>query len=352
MAITKLDISEFLLRTEGILILDVRSPSEYNHAHIPGALSLPLFTDEERKIIGTAYKQESREKAIKIGLESFGKNMLPMVERVEKILNEKKEPNKEIGLHCWRGGMRSSSVAWLLNLYGFNVILLNGGYKAYRNWVLTQFEKEYNLIVLSGYTGSNKTGALHELERAGQVVIDLEGLAGHKGSAFGNLEMIPQPGQEYFENMLAFELNRQDKSDSKLPIWVEAESQRIGMVNIPLPFFKTMRKSTLLFLEVPFEKRLSFIIENYGQHNKEKIISAILRIKKKLGGLEMKSAINFLLEDDINSCFGILLKYYDKLYLKSTNSRDLNQRPIITIPSESTDRKINLNKLLEYVHQR
>ena len=105
-------------------------------------------------------------------------------------------------------------------------------------------------------------------------------------------------------------------------------------------------------LVVSFEKQLSFIIENYGQHNKEKIISAILRIKKKLGGLEMKSAINFLLEDDINSCFGILLKYYDKLYLKSTNSRDLNQRPIITIPSESTDRKINLNKLLEYVHQR
>lgn len=135
-------------------VLDVRSPLEYAHAHIPGAYSLPLFSDEERKIIGTSYKQESREKAIKYGLDYFGVKMRAMVEAAEEIskgfkpgttTNNKTQTSNSLIVHCWRGGMRSSAVAWLLSFYGFEVFLLEGGYKSYRNWVLGQFEKEYQL---------------------------------------------------------------------------------------------------------------------------------------------------------------------------------------------------------------
>ena len=161
-------------------VLDVRSPKEYNHAHIPGAYSLPLFSDEERKIIGTSYKQESREKAIKYGLDYFGIKMRPMVEEAEKIAKSFKSGSKtkipnsnSLIVHCWRGGMRSSAVAWLLGFYGFEVFLLEGGYKSYRNRVLSQFEKEYQLKILGGYTGSAKTETLHALKKSGQAVIDL-----------------------------------------------------------------------------------------------------------------------------------------------------------------------------------
>ena len=153
MPATILSINDWLEKLNSDdLILDVRSPKEFNHAHIPQAYSLSLFTDDERKIVGTTYKQNSREAAIKIGLDFFGGKMKTMVETVEQ-LNPK---DKKIFIHCWRGGMRSNAVAWLLDLYGFKVYLLKGGYKAYRNWVLQQFEKEYELKIIGGKTGSGK----------------------------------------------------------------------------------------------------------------------------------------------------------------------------------------------------
>ena len=162
MAITRLTTEEFLLLAKEYPVLDVRSPGEFKHAHIPGANSLPLFTDEERKVVGTAYKQESKEKAIKLGLTYFGVNMVTMVEKVESIVggwqmtNDRKRhanqatAEKCVLVHCWRGGMRSAGVAWLLDLYGYKVYTLIGGYKAYRKWVLEQFEKEYPLRIIEG----------------------------------------------------------------------------------------------------------------------------------------------------------------------------------------------------------
>ena len=159
MAITKLTIEEFLTHVKLHQVLDVRSPGEFKHAHIPGAISFPLFTDEERKIVGTAYKQESKQIAIKIGLKYFGKKMVKMVEDAEEVTKN----NHTVLLHCWRGGMRSAAVAWLLDLYGFKVCTLIGGYKAYRNWVIQQFEKEYPITIIGGHTGSGKTEILKEL---------------------------------------------------------------------------------------------------------------------------------------------------------------------------------------------
>ncbi|MCC6370987.1 MAG: tRNA 2-selenouridine(34) synthase MnmH [Bacteroidia bacterium] len=350
MAINRIQINDFLEFAKSHPVLDVRSPGEYEHAHIPGALSFPLFTNEERKIVGTAYKQQSRENAIKIGLDYFGKNLVSMVENAEKILKEHPSGTREIGVHCWRGGMRSAAVAWLLDLYGFKVTVLTGGYKTYRHWVLQQFEKNHTLCILGGNTGSNKTGLLNLYAKTNRV-IDLEALANHKGSAFGNLNQEAQPGQEHFENLLAMQLHGFSDTRSAQAIWLEAESQRLGSVNIPFSFFIQMRQAPMVYLQVPFEARLDYIVEDYGKFEKEKLINALLRIKKKLGGLELKNAINFLLEEDTKSCFAILLKYYDKLYLKGLQNNEFKSRTITYIESDTIDAHINLQKLNAHVNQ-
>jgi tRNA 2-selenouridine synthase len=300
------------------LIIDVRSPGEYAHAHIPTAFSLPLFTDEERAAIGTTYKQESREAAIKLGLPFFGTKMQNMIEQVEGwvAVYEKTNAKKPtILVHCWRGGMRSAAVAWLLDLYGFKTKQLTGGYKAYRNWVLAQFEKNYTMKVLGGFTGSGKTEILLQLQKSKIPVIDLEGLANHKGSAFGALGQNEQASQEQFENNLAEALL--NISAAHPYFWIEDESQRIGTNMLPISFFKNMRNSICYFIDIPFEARLQFIVEAYGRFAIADLIAATLRIQKRLGGLETKTAVNFLVENNIEAAFSILLKYYDKVYLKN-----------------------------------
>lgn len=309
MAIEKLDITRFLELAALHPVLDVRSPGEYAHAHIPGAHSFPLFSDEERKVVGTTYKQQSREDAIKTGLDYFGVKMRRMVEEAEQIA----PADKTLLVHCWRGGMRSAGVAWLLDLYGFKVYTLAGGYKAFRNWVLQQFNHSYHFQILGGYTGSGKTEVLHQLQKSGQHIIDLEAIAAHRGSAFGAIEGLPQPSQEMFENKLALEL----LANNDKTIWLEDESQRVGHVNIPHTIWKQMRSSAVTFLDIPFEERLKYIVKGYGKKDKEKLVNAIIRIKKRLGGLETKTAINCLLEDDIEGSFAVLLKYYDKHYKKA-----------------------------------
>lgn len=354
MAVTRISIEEFLSLAQTHPVLDVRSPGEFGHAHIPGAHSLPLFSDEERKVVGTAYKQESQQKAIKLGLEFYGGKMVKMVEEVEAILQTKNSPKEfkrdqqVVLVHCWRGGMRSAGVAWLLDLYGFKVYTLAGGYKAYRNWVLAQFEIPYPINVVGGFTGSGKTEALQALAKKKESVIDLEGLAHHKGSAFGSLGQPPQPTQEMFENLLAAALKKTvtewqlaENRQHKPVLWLEDESQRIGEVNLPAAFFKQMRDKQIYFLDIPFEERLNFITEHYGKFEKALLVNAIIRIKKRLGGLETKNAVNFLIEDNVKEAFSILLTYYDKFYLKSLQNREnfsslFNKIELPTVSAEET----------------
>jgi tRNA 2-selenouridine synthase len=422
MAISKITIEEFLTLAKTNLVLDVRSPSEYAHAHIPKAKNLPLFNDDERKIVGTAYKQESKEIAIKLGLGFFGKKMREMVEEVERLVTsyglgvtgsinasnikknntsniitfnstEKKIDVKKpstfnlqpstVLLHCWRGGMRSAGVAWLLDLYGFKVYTLIGGYKAYRNWVLQQFEKDYHFKIIGGYTGSGKTLLLEALAKENNATIDLEGLANHKGSALGGIGQAAQPSQEMFENLLAEELddrqqttdngrqatgNRQqatndgqhqlfnESSKSNEPtlnlqpstfncIWLEDESQRIGNMQIPMPLWRTMRSSKVYFFDIPFEERLNYLTEEYGVQKKDELVTAIMRIQKRLGGLETKTAINFLLENNFKESFRILLTYYDKYYLKGLYNRENAKELITTIETIKVDTNINIELL-------
>jgi tRNA 2-selenouridine synthase len=351
MAITKLTVEEFLSLAAHHPVIDVRSPGEFSHAHIPNAFSMPLFTDEERKIVGTAYKQESKQKAIKIGLKYFGTKMVKMVERTEEIIQSNAANNQDLSsekpivlVHCWRGGMRSAGVAWMLDLYGFKVYTLVGGYKAYRNWVLQQFEVAYPIHILGGNTGSGKTEVLQEMRKMGAIVIDLEGIAHHKGSAFGSMGQLPQPSQEQFENILAAQLSQQPFTDKIL--WIEDESQRIGDVNIPPAFFKQMRETKVYFVQIPFEERLAFITTHYGKFEKEQLINAIVRIKKRLGGLETKTAVNALIEDDVKGCFDVLLKYYDRVYQKGLMKRDHIDTMVEHVVCDTVDATLNAKKLL------
>ncbi len=330
MAVQSISIDQFLKLAERHPILDVRSPVEYAHAHIPDAHSLPLFTDEERKEIGTTYKQVSREDAIKTGLDAFGPKMRRMVEETERLLKGR----DTVLVHCWRGGMRSLAVAWLLDFYGFQVYLLEGGYKAYRHWVIGHWANPGPLRILAGYTGARKTPVLNALDILGEPVIDLEGLASHKGSAFGGLDGIPQPTQEMFENLLAGRLSALRKKFGQRAVWMEDESQRIGNLNIPHVLFAQMREAPHVFLYVPFETRLSNITEEYGSYPTDKLINAIIRIKKRLGPLETKTAILHLLEGGLSECFGTLLHYYDKLYYPAQNADGFSINGVGRTPTE------------------
>jgi len=316
------------------------------HAQIPGAFSLPLFTDEQRKIIGTAYKQQSREVAVNHGLDYFSERMKIIPGEAINIsgLWQQQAENFTVSsasgrtgflVHCWRGGMRSEAVAWLLGLYGYPVYVLKGGYKSFRSWTLEQFRKTYKLKILGGFTGSGKTELLKEMRGKGRWVIDLEGLANHKGSAFGNLGEKPQPSQEMFENLLALELLKAERTEkmeettgnvypqiNKQEIWLEDESRNIGNLHIPDLFWQQMRNSKLYFLEIPFDSRLDFIVSTYNAFNINDLIACVSKIQKKLGGLETKNAISFLSENKVKECFSILLKHYDKLYSKALLKRE------------------------------
>ncbi len=376
-AAKKIHIESFLHLAAQYPVLDVRSPCEYSHARIPGAYSFPLFTDDERKIVGTAYKQQNRESAIKIGLDFFGPRMKQVVEEAETIAkNHNSNPNYEEGngsnhskgheqssriilVHCWRGGMRSEAIGWLLDLYGFKVFSLAGGYKIFRRWVLEKFQQPYSFSILGGYTGSAKTILLKELCKRGELVIDLEALANHKGSAFGDLGEDKQPSQEMFENELALQLalkggmaisgqpgTADQAASENRNIWLEDESQRIGSINIPQSLWLTMRSSPLYFLDIPFEERLETLLAGYALFEKEKLASAILRINKRLGGLGTRTALTYLAEDNFRECFRILLSYYDKLYSKSLHNRtDLNSL-LTRIKAIDTDSKANAERLL------
>ena len=302
---------------------------------------MPLFSDQERAVIGTSYKKSGRQKAVLEGLDFFAPRMKQLIRQVEQTLKSLGGPQPLV-VHCWRGGMRSGAVAWLLDLYGFEVKVLVGGYKSYRRWALHQFTLNYTLRVLGGYTGSAKTETLLALQAQGVPVIDLEGMARHKGSAFGGIGQPPQPTQEMFENRLALVLYRnQDRI-----FWIEDESQRIGVLNIPHPLWSTFRQQPVIFMELPFEERLSFIEKQYGQLDRGKLMEAVSRIQKRFGPNETKITLQYLSEGRIRDAFRELLRYYDREYQKSLYKRDRAEELIQRHPFSGVDPVFNAQKLI------
>ena len=307
------------------IILDTRSPSEFHKGHIPGAQLIPLFEDNERAIIGTIYKHQGKHQAVEKGLEFVAPKMEGMVSSARDLFESQEEPSPLV-VHCWRGGMRSGSVAWLLETSGIPVVKLEGGYKAYRQWIRDDFMRISNLRVLGGMTGTGKTSILHEMRNMGGQVLDLEGLAGHLGSAFGNLERTPQPTSEYFGNLCHQVLNGMDWQK---PIWVENESRVIGTVHIQQELFDAIRSAPVWTIERSHEERLDELCRVYGDANPEALIRAFKRIRDKLGGAKMQEAIHDLESGGLREAARIGLHYYDKLYLHTKDRYVRKQQTLL-----------------------
>lgn len=298
-------------------ILDVRSPGEFAAGHIPGAISFPLFDDEERAAVGTSYHVEGREAAIQLGLELVGSKLAGFVAETRQIGS-----GRPILLHCWRGGMRSGSMAWLLRTAGMQVSVLRGGYKAYRQLVLSELGARGHIIVLGGRTGSGKTESLCALEARGAQVIDLERIANHFGSAFGNLGDDPQPTNEQFSN----EVHRQLRAFSTdRPIWIEDESRSIGRVWQPEEWFPRIRDARVLVLERTIAERITHLETMYGAADRAQLSEAFGKIRKRLGGQNEKAAQSALGEGDLAEAARIALHYYDKAYDHGLATRDEGQ---------------------------
>lgn len=335
-----LEIREFLAL--GTPVLDVRSPGEFGRGHLPGAMNLPLFNDAERAVVGTLYKQEGRDAAMLEGLRIVGPKLAPMVEAARVHA-----PDGRVRVHCWRGGERSRSVAWLLDKAGFQeVSTLRGGYKAFRQQVLEDLASPRTLRVLGGYTGSGKTETLQHLKALGATVIDLEALASHKGSSFGALGQPPQPTTEHFENLLWDAL--QAIAPERV-IWVEDESRSIGRVMLPRPFFERMHHAPLLFADVPLTERVPLLVRLYGDHPKADLAEALHRIEKRMGPQHCKAALEALERNDLHEVATLTLHYYDRAYAHGLAKRNPQHTRIL--PATVNDLPDLARRLIEHEHQ-
>lgn len=296
-------------------VVDVRSPGEYNKAHIPGAYNIPLFDNDQRKRVGIAYHQHGRQEAVMEGLRIVGPRMESLADEARNLAGDQ----RSLVVHCWRGGMRSESMAWLFDKLGLVTYVLKGGYKAYRRYCRPMLKQPACIIVLGGYTGSGKTDILKSLKEQGQQVLDLEGLACHKGSAFGSMGQKEQPSTEHFENRLFDEWL---KMDLERPVWIEDESKMIGKCGIPDELFHAMRRAPVVKIELDRSLRVERLVEEYAVFDREKLKGAISRIRKRLGGDRARQAMEAVDEGDFHSAADISLDYYDKAYLHGLGKRD------------------------------
>ena len=329
--IRSISIEDFLSLDSSIVLADVRTPAEFQHGHIPNAVNLPLFSNEERVRVGTTYKQVSREAAILLGFDLTGHKWSGFIRQALEFA-----PDKRLALHCWRGGMRSGAMAWALDLYGFEVFLIKGGYKSYRQWAQRKFSEAANLLILGGMTGSGKTKLLNELQGRGEQVIDLEDLARHQGSAYGTMNKMVQPTQEQFENNLAWQMKDFDPAKR---IWIEDENPNIGKITIPQTLWKNMGLSPLLNIEVDLHTRISGLVQEYGTLDKDFLIECTKRIHKRLGPLQTTQAIEAIQTGQMADFIRIVLVYYDKTYLKAISRKDPEQIFTLSLTGSSTAEK-------------
>jgi len=308
-------ITDFLLKSEDHLIIDVRSPLEYEKGHVPGAKNIALFTNNERSVVGTLYKQEGKQSAILQGLDLVGPKLADYIKLVKSMTDK-----ETVFVYCARGGMRSGSFGWLLSTYGYNVIVLESGYKAYRNFILEQFDKQLGFIVLSGKTGTGKTLLLHKYKLENKQIIDLEALACHKGSVFGGIGQ-EQPTQEQFENYLGFLISQFDASQK---VWIEDESRHIGKRMIPTGLWDQMRKAPLQIIEKTKKERATLLMNEYEYCSNQDLLKAVSCLDKHLGSLRCLQAQELLNQNKRYEFCMMLLNHYDKAYEFSFAKRQKN----------------------------
>jgi len=291
--------------------VDVRSPKEFEEDTIPGAISIPLLLDDERAIVGTIYKKESRDKALQVGMEFISKRLAEMYQQYDKLAKEHK---KSIIIFCWRGGMRSGCMVGLLEALKLDVKQLEGGYKAYRAFVREQLKEieTPKSVVVYGHTGAGKTGVIVQLKNG----LDLEGLANHRGSILGDIGLQPH-GQKKFESLL---YHRLLELQNEKFIVIECESRKIGKVEIPNAVFKKIKQPWKgIFLNKPIDVRAKLSYEIYFKDTTpEQILSKLELIKKYLGKKKLEIIKNYLESGQTTEAIKVLLEdYYDLHYLNS-----------------------------------
>jgi tRNA 2-selenouridine synthase len=305
-------------------MLDVRSPAEYEQGHITGAVSFPLFSNAERAEVGTCYKQQGRDRAVELGLAIVSPKLPEFVAQAKQLSRD-----RSLKIHCWRGGMRSGSMAWLMETAGLKVWLLNDGYKGFRRWVHATLAMPKPILTLGGMTGSGKTSILQNLAAAGEQILDLEHLANHRGSSYGSLGMPPQPTTEQFENLLglAWAMIAPDR-----PVWIEAESRMVGTCRIPDVLFSQMLAAPILQVERSRSERIQLLLEVYGSAEVSGLIAATERLEKRLGRERTLVAIEAIHQGNLAIAIAIVLDYYDKAY-----QHDLERRKATIYPIKATD---------------
>ncbi len=333
----KLPAHGFLDLSASLPVIDVRSPGEYTYGHIPGAVNIPLFNDNQRAEVGTVYKKEGNLKAVIRGIDLVAPEMSGKLKSAIALA-----PDKSLLLYCWRGGMRSESMAWLFSLGGLAPVMLEGGYKAYRNHILSDLGRNRNLIILGGLTGSGKTHILKHIMSSGAQVTDLEGLASHKGSAFGALGQQPQPSSEHFANLLFSDLGGKKE---EIPTWLEDESRNIGTVFMPDGFYNTMQSAPVIALMMSIETRIPRLLREYASFPPEQTIASVMRISKRLGGDRTSEAVEAIRNGDFATAIRITLEYYDKSYYYALSKRQ--ERQVIYVETDTDDVAVNAAKVLE-----
>ena len=266
-------------------IIDVRSPSEFEIDHIVGAINCPILYDDERQKVGTIYKQISSFKAKIIGSSLSAKNI---AFHIEKEFLEKKGSWKPL-IYCWRGGQRSKAFSIVLSEVGWRTYQLSGGYKEYRNDIIKYLDNigmKLKIILISGKTGSAKTKILHSIRDQGAQILDLEGLARHKGSLLGAIPNLKQPSQKFFESLLFYEIN---KLNLKKNIFIEAESSKVGNVHIPKSIWSNMILSKRIEVVADVNTRAKFLIDDYQYMCKNPIL-----IKPMIKGLKSRLSNNLI----------------------------------------------------------
>jgi len=333
----KITADKFLELRESITICDVRSPSEFNKGHIPGATNIPLFNDNERETVGIIYKKEGRIPAILEGLKQSAPSMSQKLEQALSVA-----ANGKLLVHCWRGGMRSEAMAWLFSLGDIETEVLEGGYKAYRHYILESLSEKRKMIILGGLTGSSKTHIIRHLKITGEQIVDLEELANHKGSAFGSLGQLPQPTTEQFANLL---FDKMKQIDRIAPFWVEDESKNIGSVFIPDSFYENMQDTPVIILMMDAKIRIPRLMEEYSKYPPESLIASVIKISKRLGGDSTRDAIQAIESGDFYKAIEITLGYYDKAYRFGLKKK--NNKNTIYVESDTENVEINALKVLE-----
>jgi tRNA 2-selenouridine synthase len=334
MAEVTLTLDNFWTLREQLPLVDARSEGEFAQSHILGAINIPILNNAERIQVGTLYKQAGPEKATLKGFELVGPRF-HLIQR-EALRNF---PNKKVMLYCWRGGMRSQILSWILTQVGFEVYRLAGGYKTYRTFTFNEVRKPYPLLVLGGKTGAAKTVLLQKLKERGEQVVDLEGLANHKGSSFGAIGLPGQPTVEQFENLLAEQLR---KIQPDRAIWVENESRRIGRIILPDPFFLQMTQSPRIEIEKTDTERIAHIAREYAGLDQVELTDAVLRLQKRLGGDRTNQAVEAIQANQPEIWIPILLQYYDKTYTYDLDRHEVSKTIHLNLEGLALEDQVNL----------